>query len=66
MEPILQGDTVVFEQIGRVFPVSFFGRRLTPKTEQRWDTMCREMLSLVVGYESSFGLWATHNILNGP
>ena len=35
--------------------MSFFGRRLTP-TEQRWDTMCREMLSLVVGYESSLHL----------
>ena len=48
----LQGDQEVFEKITKVRPVNFFGRKLTP-TEQRWDTMCRELLALVYGYECS-------------
>jgi hypothetical protein len=48
----LQGDHVEWSKITRVNPVCFFGRKLTP-TEQRWDVMCRELLALVHGYESS-------------
>ena len=48
----LQGDSPIFDEITKISPVSFFGRKLTP-TEQRWDVMCRELLALIYGYESS-------------